>query len=78
MKNDKGLWISVTIVASIVGCLLGYSVFFYKHPPSAYVERIDKNGTVWIKLSNMNVSENTTIYVYYGDNVSSKQMWILK
>jgi hypothetical protein len=46
--------------------------------PSAHIEEVDDNGTVWIHLSHIDISENTTIYVYYGDNVSSKQMWILK
>jgi hypothetical protein len=44
--------------------------------PRAFVEKVDRDGVVWVKLTN--VTENTSIYVYYGDNVSNKQMWILK
>lgn len=77
MNSGNAFWI-VSVVLGIVGCLLFYSIVIYNSPPVAYVERVDKNGTVWIKLNNLSVSENATIYLYYGDKVNSKASWILK
>jgi hypothetical protein len=44
--------------------------------PEAHIERIDKDGIIWVQLNN--ISDNATIYLYYGDKVNSKAFWILK
>jgi hypothetical protein len=78
MVSNNYIIVFLVLFIVVFLALGGYAIGFYKLPPVAFVGRVDKNGTIWIHLSNINVSENTTIYVYYGDNVSSKQMWILK
>lgn len=77
MSNNYIIAFLVLFIVAFLA-LGGYAIGFYKPPPVAFVERVDKNGTIWIHLSNIVVSENTSICVYYGDNVSSKQMWITK
>lgn len=70
--------VGAVVLALAVGGLWAYGMYLTSLQPSAYIDKIDKNGTVWIKLNNMSVSENTTIYLYYGDKINSKEFWILK
>jgi hypothetical protein len=66
------IYIFVAMIA-----VVALAVYAIVNPmPRAFVEKVDRDGVVWVKLTN--VTENTSIYVYYGDNVSNKQMWILK
>jgi uncharacterized membrane protein len=74
--NEKGLWITTLLGVFVLLCMFAYTYFFYVPAPSAFVERIDSDGVVWVQLDH--ISDNTTICVFYGDNVSNKQMWILK
>lgn len=69
------VFFSLWAVAIVV---VGFSISFSKPMPYAHIEKIDEDGTVWIQLSNMDVSDNTTTCVYYGDNISSQRMWILR
>lgn len=76
MREDKKLWIVTSAICAIFGCLLVYNIFVYRNSQSSFIEKVDDNGVVWVKLNH--ISDNTTVCVYYGDNVSSQRMWILK
>lgn len=78
MRNEDSVWAVMLIMLLAIGVLSLWYILIVKPLPYAHIDKIDKDGTVWIQLSNMDVSDNITICVYYGDNVSSKQMWILK
>lgn len=64
--------------ALVAGGLWGYGLYLSSLNPTAYIDKIDKNGTVWIKLNNIDVSENTTIYLYYGDTIDSSTLKVCK
>ena len=69
------LWIAKTLLVLLIIYVVIFAFIVFQPAPNAHVDRIDENGTVWVQLDN--ISENSTVYLYYGDEINSKQVWII-
>ena len=69
------LWAMRILLWAFIICIVVFTFLVFQSVPYAHINRIDKNGTVWVQLDN--ISGNSTVYLYYGDEINSKQVWII-
>jgi len=69
------LWVMRILLWAFIICIVVFTFLVFQPVPYAHIDRIDENGTVWVQLGN--ISENSTVYLYYGEEVNSKQVWII-
>lgn len=46
--------------------------------PRAIVTKIEKDGTVWISVRNIDISDNTSFYLYHDDIEKGKRLELVK
>jgi hypothetical protein len=58
--------VGIIVITLWVIYIIGFGIWDTFYAPSAEIEKVDKDNTIWIHLRN--ISKNNSIYLYYGDN----------